>query len=84
MREAFVNSAQRAVRIGFDAIELHYAHGYLAHSFMSPVSNKRVDHYGGSLDNRMRFGREIAQAVRAAVPRTIALGARYHRQRLAR
>ena len=76
VREAFVNSARRAVRIGFDAIELHYAHGYLAHSFLSPVSNHRTDQYGGSLENRMRFGREIAVAVRAAVPKTIALGAR--------
>jgi NADPH2 dehydrogenase len=76
VREAFVKSAERAVRIGFDAIELHYAHGYLAHSFLSPVSNKRTDRYGGSLENRMRFGREIAQAVRAVVPKTIALGAR--------
>jgi NADPH2 dehydrogenase len=76
VREAFVNSARRAVRIGFDAIELHYAHGYLAHSFLSPVSNKRGDQYGGSFENRMRFGREVAQAVRAVVPRTVALGAR--------
>jgi 2,4-dienoyl-CoA reductase-like NADH-dependent reductase (Old Yellow Enzyme family) len=76
VREAFVNSAKRAVRIGFEAIELHYAHGYLAHSFLSPVSNHRADQYGGSLENRMRFGREIAQAVRAVVPKSIALGAR--------
>jgi len=76
VREAFVNAAKRAVRIGFDTIELHYAHGYLAHSFLSPVSNHRIDQYGGSLDNRMRFGREVAQAVRAAVPKSIALGAR--------
>jgi 2,4-dienoyl-CoA reductase-like NADH-dependent reductase (Old Yellow Enzyme family) len=76
VREAFVDSARRSVRIGFDAIELHYAHGYLAHSFLSPVSNKRTDQYGGSLENRMRLGREIAQAVRAAVPKSIALGAR--------
>jgi NADPH2 dehydrogenase len=76
VREAFVNSARRAVRIGFDAIELHYAHGYLAHSFLSPVSNHRTDQYGGPLENRMRFGREVAGAVRAAVPSTIALGAR--------
>ena len=76
VRTAFVNSAKRAVRIGFDAIELHYAHGYLAHSFLSPVSNKRTDQYGGALENRMRLGREIAQAVRAVVPKTIALGVR--------
>jgi 2,4-dienoyl-CoA reductase-like NADH-dependent reductase (Old Yellow Enzyme family) len=76
VRAAFVDAAKRAARIGFDAIELHYAHGYFAHSFLSPVSNKRTDQYGGSLENRMRLGREIAQAVRAAVPKSIALGAR--------
>jgi NADPH2 dehydrogenase len=76
VREAFVNSAKRALRIGFDLIELHYAHGYLAHSFLSPISNKRTDQYGGSLENRMRFGLEIARAVRAVVPKTVALGAR--------
>jgi 2,4-dienoyl-CoA reductase-like NADH-dependent reductase (Old Yellow Enzyme family) len=76
VRGAFVAAAQRAVRIGFDAIELHMAHGYLAHSFMSPVSNQRTDPYGGSLENRMRFAREVAEAVRQAVPLGIALGAR--------
>ncbi len=76
VRELFVASAKRAVRIGFDLIELHYAHGYLAHSFLSPVSNKRTDNYGGSLENRMRFGREIAKAVRAVVPKGLPLGAR--------
>jgi NADPH2 dehydrogenase len=76
VRDAFVASAQRSVRIGFDLIELHFAHGYLAHSFLSPISNKRSDDYGGSLENRMRFARETAQAVRAVVPKQIALGAR--------
>jgi len=76
VRSAFAAAAQRAVRIGFDAIELHMAHGYLAHSFMSPISNRRTDQYGGSLENRMRFPREIAEAVRQVAPRTIALGAR--------
>jgi 2,4-dienoyl-CoA reductase-like NADH-dependent reductase (Old Yellow Enzyme family) len=76
VRGAFVTAAQRAVRIGFDAIELHMAHGYLAHSFMSPVANQRTDQYGGSAENRMRFPREIAEAVRQVVPRTLALGAR--------
>jgi len=76
VREAFVKAAERAVRIGFDAIELHMAHGYLAHSFMSPLSNRRTDRYGGTPENRMRFPREIAEAVRQAVPRAIALGAR--------
>jgi NADPH2 dehydrogenase len=76
VRHAFVTAAQRAVRIGFDAIELHMAHGYLLHSFMSPVSNRRTDEYGGTLENRLRFPRDIAEAVRQAVPRTNALGAR--------
>src|SRR5262245_15028550 len=75
-REAFVAAAKRAVRIGFDAIELHMAHGYLIHSFMSPISNKRNDEYGGPREARMRFPLEVADAVRAVVPRGIALGAR--------
>ena len=76
VRADFVSAAERAVRIGFDAIELHFAHGYLAHAFLSLISNHRTDRYGGSLENRMRFGREIAQAVRAVVPKSVALGAR--------
>jgi NADPH2 dehydrogenase len=76
VRDAFVAAAKRALRIGFDMIELHYAHGYLAHSFFSPVSNKRTDQYGGALENRMRFGRELARAVRAVVPRSVPLGVR--------
>jgi 2,4-dienoyl-CoA reductase-like NADH-dependent reductase (Old Yellow Enzyme family) len=76
VRGAFVAAAQRAVRIGFDAIELHGAHGYLIHSFMSPLSNKRTDQYGGSLENRLRFPLEVARAVREVVPRNVALGAR--------
>jgi NADPH2 dehydrogenase len=76
VRAAFVSSAQRALRIGFDEIELHMAHGYLAHGFMSPVSNKRSDQYGGSLENRLRFPLSIARAVRAVVPKTVPLGAR--------
>jgi 2,4-dienoyl-CoA reductase-like NADH-dependent reductase (Old Yellow Enzyme family) len=76
VRSAFAAAARRAVRIGFDAIELHMAHGYLAHSFMSPISNQRTDQYGGTAENRMRFPREIAEAVREVVPRAIALGAR--------
>jgi NADPH2 dehydrogenase len=76
VREAFVAAAARAVRIGFDAIELHGAHGYLIHSFMSALSNRRTDQYGGSYENRMRFPLEVARAVRAVVPRGVALGAR--------
>jgi 2,4-dienoyl-CoA reductase-like NADH-dependent reductase (Old Yellow Enzyme family) len=73
---AFCQAADRAVRLGFDAIELHMAHGYLLHSFVSPLSNFRKDGYGGTLQNRMRFPLEVTRAVRARVPKTIALGAR--------
>jgi len=76
IRQAFVTAAERSLRIGFDAIELHMAHGYLAHGFMSPVSNKRTDQYGGSFENRLRFPLSIAKAVRAVVPRHVPLGAR--------
>jgi NADPH2 dehydrogenase len=76
IREAFVAAAQRSLRIGFDAIELHMAHGYLLHSFMSPFSNKRNDQYGGPLENRMRYPLEVTRAVRAVVPKGVPLGAR--------
>jgi NADPH2 dehydrogenase len=76
VRDAFVNSTKRALRIGFDAIELHMAHGYLLHGFMSPLSNKRADQYGGSFENRMRFPLSVARAVRAVVPKDVPLGAR--------
>jgi len=76
VRDAFVAAARRAVRIGFDAIELHMAHGYLIHSFISPISNKRNDEYGGPGDARMRFPLEIAEAVREVVPPGTPLGAR--------
>ena len=73
---AFCQAAERAVRLGFEAIELHGAHGYLLHEFVSPLSNFRKDAYGGSLEARMRFPLEVARAVRAVVPRHVALGAR--------
>jgi NADPH2 dehydrogenase len=76
VRSAFVASVQRALRIGFDEIELHMAHGYLMHGFMSPISNKRSDQYGGSFENRLRFPLSIARAVRAVVPKSVPLGAR--------
>jgi len=68
VRDGFAASAVRAGRIGVDAIQLHGAHGYLIHQFLSPLSNKRDDEYGGSLANRMRFPLEIFEAVRAAFP----------------
>ncbi len=74
--DAFAASAARALRIGLDLVELHSAHGYLLHEFLSPNSNKRTDHYGGSLENRMRAPLEIARALRDAWPRDRALGAR--------
>ena len=76
VRVAFVASTMRALRIGFEEIELHMAHGYLLHGFMSPISNKRTDQYGGSLENRLRFPLSVARAVRAVVPKTLPLGAR--------
>ena len=66
VRDAFVRAAQRAQAMGVDAIELHSAHGYLMHEFLSPIANQRSDAYGGSLDNRMRFPLEIFSAVRKA------------------
>jgi 2,4-dienoyl-CoA reductase-like NADH-dependent reductase (Old Yellow Enzyme family) len=68
VRDGFVASAVRAARLGIDAIQLHGAHGYLIHQFLSPLSNRRNDEYGGSLENRMRFPLEIYDAVRAAFP----------------
>jgi 2,4-dienoyl-CoA reductase-like NADH-dependent reductase (Old Yellow Enzyme family) len=73
---SFLQAAERSVRIGFDAIELHAAHGYLLHQFLSPLANRRSDAFGGSLENRMRFPLQAAAAIRAVVPRSIALGAR--------
>jgi 2,4-dienoyl-CoA reductase-like NADH-dependent reductase (Old Yellow Enzyme family) len=72
----FAGSARRAERIGFDAIELHAAHGYLLHEFLSPLSNRREDEYGGSLANRMRFPLQVVAAMRAAWPARKPLGVR--------
>jgi 2,4-dienoyl-CoA reductase-like NADH-dependent reductase (Old Yellow Enzyme family) len=68
VREDFVAAARRAAELGFDGIELHAAHGYLLHQFLSPIANQREDEYGGSLENRMRFPIEVFDAVRAAFP----------------
>ena len=66
VREQYAAAARRAGRLGLDGIELHGAHGYLLHEFLSPIANRRDDEYGGSLENRMRFPLEVFDAVRAA------------------
>ena len=73
LTEAFVKSAERAKRIGFDVLELHSSHGYLLHQFLSPLSNRRTDAYG---KDRMKFPLEVARAVREVWPKERALGAR--------
>lgn len=74
--DSFARSATNAATGGFDGIEIHAAHGYLLHEFLSPRTNQRTDEYGGSLDNRMRFTIEVLQAVRAAVGARVAVGVR--------
>jgi 2,4-dienoyl-CoA reductase-like NADH-dependent reductase (Old Yellow Enzyme family) len=76
IRDAFVQAAQRADRLGIDVIELHAAHGYLLHQFLSPLANSRGDEYGGKLENRLRFPLEVFTAVRAAWPEYKPLGVR--------
>ncbi|MBS0532228.1 MAG: NADH:flavin oxidoreductase/NADH oxidase [Proteobacteria bacterium] len=76
IRNAFVDTARRALRLGIEAFEIHAAHGYLLHQFLSPIANKRTDRYGGSLENRIRFPLEVFEAVRAAVPAGIPVGIR--------
>ncbi|MBR1236828.1 NADH:flavin oxidoreductase/NADH oxidase [Bradyrhizobium sp. AUGA SZCCT0182] len=76
VRDAFVAATKRAERLGIDAIEVHSAHGYLLHQFLSPISNQRTDQYGGSLENRMRFPLEVFDAVRAAFPHDKPVGLR--------
>lgn len=68
IRDAFAASARRGSRIGIDAVQIHGAHGYLLHQFLSPLSNRRTDDYGGSLENRARFPLEVFDAVREAFP----------------
>jgi 2,4-dienoyl-CoA reductase-like NADH-dependent reductase (Old Yellow Enzyme family) len=68
VRDQFAQAARRAARLGVDGIELHAAHGYLLHEFLSPLANERTDEYGGSLENRMRFPLEVFEAVRSAFP----------------
>jgi 2,4-dienoyl-CoA reductase-like NADH-dependent reductase (Old Yellow Enzyme family) len=69
IRDAFAEAASRAARLGLDAVQLHGAHGYLLHQFLSPISNQRDDEYGGSLENRMRFPLEVFDAVRSVFPK---------------
>jgi 2,4-dienoyl-CoA reductase-like NADH-dependent reductase (Old Yellow Enzyme family) len=74
--DSFVAAARRAARLGLDLVELHCAHGYLLHEFLSPIANRRTDGYGGSLENRMRLPLRIATAVRAAWPEGKPFGVR--------
>lgn len=74
--EAHVQAVVRAARLGVDLVEAHIAHGYLLHSFLSPLSNRRGDSYGGSLENRMRYPLEVFEAMRAAWPADQPMGAR--------
>ena len=76
IRQAFADAARRAHRLGLDLIEIHAAHGYLLHQFLSPLSNARDDAYGGTLEARMRFPLEVFEAVREAVPSGMAVGVR--------
>lgn len=76
IRNQFAQAAQRAARLNIDLIQIHAAHGYLLHQFLSPLSNQRTDDYGGSLENRARFPLEIVDAVRAAFPADKAISVR--------
>jgi 2,4-dienoyl-CoA reductase-like NADH-dependent reductase (Old Yellow Enzyme family) len=71
--EAFTRATKRAMQAGFELIEIHGAHGYLIHQFLSPLSNHRSDRYGGSLENRMRFATEVVAAVRSEWPSDLPL-----------
>jgi len=73
---AFVQAAKRSVRLGYEVIELHMTHGYLVHQFLSPLANSRTDQWGGSTEKRMAFALHLMDAVKAAIPSTVALGIR--------
>jgi 2,4-dienoyl-CoA reductase-like NADH-dependent reductase (Old Yellow Enzyme family) len=74
--QAFADAAVRAVAAGVDIIEIHATHGYLLHQFMSPLTNRRTDAYGGEFDHRIRFAMEVVERIRRAVPPSVALGMR--------
>ncbi len=76
VKQAFVEAAERSLRLGFDVVELHGAHGYLLSQFLSPLSNQRTDEYGGTADKRRRFPLEVFEAVRRMWPTDKALGMR--------
>ena len=76
IQSAFVEATRRALRLGLDLVEAHCAHGYLLHTFLSPLSNRRTDRYGGSVENRMRFPLEVIEAMRAVWPAEKPLGVR--------
>jgi len=76
VRDAFVEASERSLRLDIDVLELHSAHGYLLHEFLSPLSNQRGDEYGGDLENRMRYPLEVFSAIRAAWPENRPLGVR--------
>ncbi|KAI1158460.1 hypothetical protein F5B18DRAFT_641050 [Nemania serpens] len=73
LKQAFVDASIRAIKAGFDVIEIHSAHGYLLHSFLSPISNRRTDQYGGSFENRTRLLLEVVEAVREVIPQSMPL-----------
>ncbi len=73
VKKAFIKGAERAVNAGFDIVEIHSAHGYLLHEFLSPLSNKRKDEYGGSFENRTRLLKEIIRDVRKVIPDSMPL-----------
>ncbi|MEQ9332365.1 NADH:flavin oxidoreductase/NADH oxidase [Thalassobaculum sp.] len=76
VKQQFVTATERSARIGFDTAQIHCAHGYLMHQFLSPLSNRRNDGYGGTIEGRMRFPLEVFEACRAAWPENLPLGVR--------
>ncbi len=76
VKQSFVAAVERSLRLGFDLVEMHGAHGYLLHQFLSPLSNRRSDQYGGTMEKRRRFPLEVFEACRKAWPRDKAIGFR--------